>query len=206
MVVERDDSDIAFTYKGKRISIKFVADRTFFHDVFRNDYSSDGYARWFFSYLVVRKSLDTDRRIMAVPSTILDKISREFRSYPGVPATFILYIQAIAETYTMPSDIQIDFTPLYTAKILDDSGIRPLIISSVKEEKWIERIRKAGVDWNIDGFTESMSAQRIIEKAWTFPIPKESYVELLEVIDPIYYQKIIKIIGTPKRKGESSKH
>ena len=105
----------------------------------------------------------------------------------------------------MPSDIQIDFTPLYTAKILDDNGIRPLIISSVKEEKWIERIRKAGVDWNIDGFTESMSAQRIIENAWTSPVPKELYVELLEVIDRIYYQKIIKIIGTPNHKGESSK-
>ena len=206
MVSEKDDSDIAFTYNNKRLPVKFVTDRTFFHDVFRRDYSSDGYARWLYSYLVVRKSLDTDRRIMAVPSTILDKISTEFRSYPGVPATFILNIQAIAETYTMPSDIQIDFTPLYTAKILDDSGIRPLIISSVKAEKWIERIRKAGVDWNIEGFTESMSAQRIIENAWTSPVPKELYVELLEVIDRIYYRKIIKIIGTPKHKGESSKH
>lgn len=206
MVAEKDDSDLAFMQDGRRIPVKFVADRTFFHDTFRKDYSSDGYAKWLFSYLVVRKSLDTDRRIMAVPSTILDKISIEFRSYPGVPSTFILNIQAISETYTMPSDIQIDFTPLYTAKILDDSGIRPLIISSVKEEKWIERIRKAGVDWNIDGFTETMSAQRIIEKAWTSPVPKKFYAELLATIDKIYYEKIVKIIGTPNHKSESTKH
>jgi len=55
----------------------------------------------------------------------------------------------------------------------------PVIVSSVNEDKWLERVKKIGLDHSINGFSEQMSTTRIKNM---FPAPIKKTDEAREII------------------------
>ena len=184
-----------------------VADRSFFHDAFRSDYERPPYAEWLLAYLVTRRAVaPSPAKIMVTASSIIERLSKEFRSYPEIPAQAILAIRNLTEVHVVPDDVNLSWAPLYVSRILRDHSIVPVIVSSVKPEKWIERMKDAGLAWQIKGFnTDDISEKRVRENAWSCPLDAGTCARILEVTDPLY-SSVTKMVGRLPKDNIASSH
>jgi hypothetical protein len=178
--------------------VRFVIDRSFLHDAFRIDYPVNESAKWLFPYFVHRSAL-AKVKVCIMPSTAVERWSREFRPYLGQTPRAVLAVQAIAEVYQLADPrIRLDDSTLIVAKILNDSGITPVILSSVKADKWSERTQELGIKLGLEEFTEDMSKKRIQEKMWCAPMSAKSSVSLMKFMDTKFFSQIVKVLGYPK--------
>lgn len=181
-----------------------VADKSFFHDAWRTDYESKSKsdAEWLFAYILTRRALGYRERILATSLSVVDRISAEFKAYADIPAQVALVILQHAECYPIPGDVGLGLAPIYVAKRLSDDGRICLIVSSVKRQKWLDRLRLAGVTWEVKGFDASMSDQRAMSQAWFASIGSPLASRLLETLDSAY-KEVVGIIGGPEEwEGE----
>jgi len=198
---------------------RLLTDRTFFHDAWRTDYNPPYEARWLFMYLTTRQTFDESReKLLVVPEILARRLNSEFRAFPDVPANVVLLIREVALYYPTPTDISLDLAPLFVAKALADGGTVCLIISSVKTDKWIERLKRAEIDWKVEGFETAenprkISDRRAIQQAWFVPLGSKQVARLLRAWDSRYYKKVVEIIGPPDapkapigKKGRAAPH
>lgn len=175
---------------------RLVLDKSFFHDAFRTDYAENKTAKWLFPYLINRRALDKSRQVCVTASIILDRFAREFKTFPNIPSQTILAIRSITSVRPMPDDVEINYAPVYLAKMLYDSEIIPIVVSSVKLEKWRDRAQKAGITLGLEEFTELMSERRVMENLWFAPISSANCVKLLNSIDPLF-REVVELTGEP---------
>jgi len=183
---------------GRRL--RFVADKSFFHDAFRTDYPRQPDAVWLWAYIMARKAVDRHHRILVTSTSILTKLQQEFRDkFPEIPPQVILAIQSLTERISMPTeaDVSLELVPLYISKILRDAGTVPVIVSSVKFGKWVEREKRAGVRWGLEGFQVGMSDNRALEKLWFIPSNTHQASLVLQSLDPVY-KEVVQVIGRPQ--------
>ena len=197
-----DDKHYDLAHGG--VLFRFVADKSFFHDALRTDYQAQPDAGWLWTYLMARRTFDPHHKILISANSIVERLQAEFRTYPSIRPQVVLVIRTLAECYPIPPDIPLDFAPLYVAKILNDSGTVAVIVSSVKQQKWLERMKDAGVEWKVEGFKSEMSDKRAIEHSWFVPLSTHACSHILEGLDPLY-KLVTKMIGFPKRFAATRK-
>ena len=179
--------------------LRFLIDHTFFHDIFRSDYPHGDEAIWLLFYTYIRYTLIPNEKIIIVPNVIFKKIQFEFPIYHGISHSLILAISRIMEQFPIEVTDPI-LSMINVADRLLSKDIRPIIVSSVKVEKWLDHIQKWCVEIGLEGFTTVMSDKRIYEK---FPCElvnttKEEAKELLSNILSKYdseYQEVIRFIS-----------
>ena len=179
------------------IPLRFLIDHTFFHDIF-GDYPHSDKAKWLRFYTYIRYTQNRSEKIIIVPKVIFDKVQFEFPIYRGISHKVIQSIRRIMEIIPMEG-INSDLSIIYVASWLLSRDTIPIIISSVSEGKWLDRIKKLGVEIKFEGFTKVMSDRRIQEK---FPgvlvdTKKPETKEILSNILSIYdseYQRVLEII------------
>ena len=192
----RPHSDITIGVKG--VQLRLVAVKSFFHDAFRTDYEKQVDAEWLWAYIVGRKAVDPHHRILVTSSSIVERLRNDFRAFPSIPPQVVIVIRNVADRITIPSDVPLDLAPLYVAKILRDMRVAAVVVSSVKPGKWLERMMRAGVKWEVEGFEDGMSDLRAIEHAWFLPTDAHLCSHFLEHYDPVY-RDVIKLVGKPQR-------
>lgn len=173
-----------FSYKGTPII--FIADRSFFHDALRTEYSHPDDSEWLLFYSVVRHSLEPFHKILAMSSIVLDKLQNEFRSYPDIPPQIIQVVKKLVHIAQFSQDVPIDYSTIYATAYLSSKDIIPIIVSSVKEKKWLDRIKKAGMELKVKGYTKNMSYKRIDETFPGYLATAKDAREILQDFDPIY--------------------
>ncbi len=136
---------------------------------------------------------------MVTASAIVDRLEREFKAYRDIPPQVGLVIRGTVLCHQIPGDIDLGLAPLYVAKMLYDQGIKCLLISSVKARKWLDRMKQAGLDWEIEGFTPGMSDLRAVRKAWFAPGWKKASSTILEAFDSPVYAEVLKHLEAPER-------
>lgn len=195
---QQESLQIVSPLKIGRFPLLLVADKSFYHDALRSDYERPDDAEWLFAYLVSRRAISSiPEKIMVTASSIIDRLSKEFRSYPEIPAQTILAIRNLTDVYVVPDDVNLGWAPLYVSRILYDHSIVPVIVSSVKMEKWMDRMKDAGLKWQIRGFTtEEISSKRVRENAWSCPLNAGICATILKGADPLY-NSVTKLIGPP---------
>ncbi len=136
-------------------------------------------------------------KVCAMSSTVVDIWSREFRTYPGVTPQAVLAVKAIVDIYPLASiNVRPDDSTLFVAKILYDSEAIPVILSSVKEDKWKERAQTLGLKFGFEEFSEEMSKKRLDRLIWFSPLSADFCVKILRQVDPLYHS-IVRVIGYP---------
>lgn len=145
------------------IPLRFLIDHTFFHDYFRTDYPHSDVADWLFHYIYYRNTSIPNEKIIIVPKVIFDKLQFEFPIYRGIAHSVIQSLRKIIELF--PIEVtDPDLSMINVADRLLSKDIRPIIVSSVNEEKWLDHIKSWGVKIGLEGFTDIMSDNRIYEK------------------------------------------
>lgn len=162
-----------FIYKKRPIC--FLIDHTFLNDVFRPDYQHTNDGLWIFSYSITRYAFEPNEKILVVPKLILDILQTEgHSSITKNIYTISKFINVIPIKEESPNLAIIKLALLfYTQERF------PIIISSVTEDKWLERVKKIGLDYNINGFSEQMSTTRLKNM---FPAPIKKTDEAREII------------------------
>jgi hypothetical protein len=178
-----DDDDIPY---------RFIVDKTVFHDAFRTSYEHSEDPRWLTDYFLARLSIKPNK-ILTIPSTIIDRLSDEFKTYPDTPSQVILIIKSIASIYPFPKNEDLNHAPIYLAKTLADFGFIPVIVSSVKKEKWYDRGHKVGMIENIEEFTKSMSQKRLERGVWFYPVSATECKVILQQVDT-EYNKVLSLL------------
>ena len=176
--------------------MRFVLDRSFLHDSFRTDYPPNQSAKWLFPYLVHRVA-QARLKICVISSTAIDRWSREFRE-TGLTPKVVLAVEGIAHIQSLANNtLRLDDSTLIVAKLLHDRGMIPIILSSVKLDKWKERTQKLGIKLGLEEFTPEMSKKRIDQQMWSAPLSAEFCVSIMKAYDP-FFGRIVKIIDYPK--------
>ncbi len=175
-----------------------MADKSFFHDAWRTDYQPQTDAEWLWAYFVTRRSQRHEGKILATASSIVERLNAEFKAYPHIPSQVTLTIYDVGDVLQVPADVDLGLVPIFVAKILRDQGSVAMIVSSVKTEKWLERLKWAGLNWKVEGFTKEMSDDRAMEQAWFVPVGTHMASHYLEGLDPAY-KEVVKAIGSPAR-------
>jgi len=162
-----------FTYKNRQIY--FLIDHTFFNDAFRSDYSHTKDALWIVSYSIARRVFEQNEKILVVPQSILDII------YQKGKFSITQYIYTINKiTNVVPiREKSPNMAIVKIALLLDSQEKFPIIVSSVNEDKWLERVQRIGLDNKITGFSKQMSKKRLIN---IFPAPIKKFNEAREMI------------------------
>jgi len=144
-----------FIYKKR--PIYFLIDHTFFNDVFRQDYPHTKDGLWIFSYSITRYAFEPNEKILVVPKLILDILQREGHS------SITNHFNTIRKfTTIIPSrEVSPNLAIIKLALLFHSQERFPVIVSSVTEAKWLERVRKIGLDYSINGFSEQMSTTRL---------------------------------------------
>lgn len=179
--------------------LRFLIDHTFFHDVFRSDYPHGDEAIWLLFYTYIRYTLIPNEKIIIVPNVILGKIQFELPTYHGIPHSIILAISIIMEIF--PTEVTDPvLSMINVADRLLSKDIRPIIVSSVNEEKWLGHIQSWGAEIGLEGFTNVMSDKRIYEKfpCVLFDTKKADAKKILSDILSRYdseYQEVIRFIS-----------
>lgn len=173
-----------FTYK--KHPIYFLVDHTFYNDAFRPDYSHTKDALWIFSYNIIRHTFEPNEKILIVPKLILDLLQKEGHS------SITRHVYTISKlTLVIPiREESPNLAIIKLALLLDSQERIPIIVSSVKEDKWLERVRKLGLDYNINGFSEQMSSTRLKN---IFPAPIKTPDKAREIISK--YDSLFKRIN-----------
>lgn len=179
-----DDDDIPY---------RFIVDKTVFHDAFRTSYEHSEDPRWLTDYFLARLSIKPNK-ILTIPSTIIDRLSVEFKTYPDTPSQVILIIESIASIYQFPKNEDLNYAPIYLAKTLSDFGYIPVIVSSVKKEKWYDRGHRVGMIQNVDDFTKSMSQRRLEKGVWFYPVSASECKGILHQVDH-EYDKVLPLLS-----------
>jgi len=205
-------NDLYVTNKnGLKIPVRLVADKSFFHDAFRTDYEPQIDAEWLWAYLAARRAIDPRHRIAVTATSIIDRLESELRPFLrpnlGGAVSVGLLIRNLVRPYYIPPEENLGWAPLYVARILRDSGTIPIVVSSVKPERWMQRMKDAGVQWKIEGFQPGMADLRAVEHAWFVPFDTHFCSHVLEEADPLY-RSITNIVGMPERgrKDTPAKH
>lgn len=190
----------ATTRSGKKVTIRLIADKSFFHDAFRIDYKPQIDAEWLLAYLVARRAIDPRHRIAVTASSIIERLEQELRLRPhaGGAVSVGLVIRNLVRPYHIPPEENLSWAPLYVARLLSDAGTISLVISSVKNDRWMQRMKDAGVEWKVKGFQPGMSSLRALEHAWFVPFDTHGCSHILEKYDPLY-GPVTTIIGLPER-------
>jgi hypothetical protein len=187
--VKEDDDDP----KVAGHSIRFIADKSFFHDVFRTDYDHQDESRWMSDYLFARNSIKPNHKLMITPSSIIGRLRDEIGSHGDIQFQTMLTVEAITEIYPYPNNENLKFAPIYLAKTIFDFGFIPVIISSVSGEKWLERAHKVGMIQNEEEFTKNMSIKRLDGKMWFVPANARECTDILKDFDNLY-QKVTSLL------------
>lgn len=178
--------------------IRLVGDRTLFHDMFRKtheDVDADS-ARWLLAYLTWRNALNPTDVILVTARSILREVELAFRNIeyqlPRVLAATYSFVRQVDLPDTVPSK----HAAIYVAKLLSDQGGVPLLATSVQIDKMVERIHEAGLELQVEGFTERMSELRVKRGAWCIPAGPVPLTYFLSIYDPMY-QEIVPSLGIP---------
>jgi len=172
------------------IRLCFVTDATFYHDAFRTDYNHSENANWILFYTITRYTSNPTEKILLIPKPILDYLKREFRLYHDISPGIIRAISRITEIFPI-DDVTPENATIYAALWLSSRDVLPIIISSVKKRKWIDRMRRLGIEHELEGFSSGMSDRRV-EK--TFPIYLTDANEARQILSKhdSEYQKIMR--------------
>lgn len=178
----------------------FVIDKSFLHDYFRHDYPTNKPAKWLFNYFAHRMAHSLTK-ICVISSTALDRWREEFTAtqvYTELTPRAILSVEAWAEVISLQNpSLRLDDSTLIIAKVLYDHRMIPVIISSVKPEKWADRTQKLGIKLGIAQFSEDMSEKRVDENMWSAPLTAEYCVGLMKTYDRLF-EVIVKEVGYPE--------
>ena len=116
--------------KFNNSEIRFVLDKSFFHDALRTDYKQEGCAPWLFAYFFQRSAIDKTQRYCRTSSLIIDLLSNELKGFRHIAPQTILMLKSIIRVHNMPEEkVSPDYSILYLAKILFDNNRIPIITS-----------------------------------------------------------------------------
>jgi hypothetical protein len=137
-------------------------------------------------------------------STAVERWVREFRPYSGQVPRAVLAVEAIADVVRLGNTpLSLDDSTLIVAKLLNDNGTIPVILSSVKAEKWKGRTQELGLKLGLEEFTEDMSEKRIEENMWCAPMSAKACVNIMKLFDGGFFPQIVKVLGYPKAEVQA---
>jgi len=171
---------MSFTYKKHQIYL--LLDHTFFNDAFRSDYPHEKDALWIWSYNIARYTFKPDEKIIIVPKITLDILKKKGRYEVTRNIYAINKLTNIIETGDNSSELAI----IKIAILLNDHEKIPNIITSRKEAKWLDDIKRLSLSYEIKSFSKQMSIKRLKNY---FPGYIKTPVEAREIIskyDSIY--------------------
>lgn len=146
----------------------------------------------------MRRALGFTDPVMATASSIVDRLDDEFKRFQDIPPQVGLVIRGVLECRSIPREVDLALAPLYVAMMLADAGTICIIVSSVKPRKWLSRVKKAGLDWEVEGFTPKMSDLRAQRRAWFEPLGTHGASHILELYDAAY-PEVLKYFSGPLR-------
>ncbi len=100
-----------------------------------------------------------------MPEIIFNKkVQSEFPIYSDTPYTAIHAFYKMIDLFKLYEIVDLDSSIIKVANRLLSKDIRPIIVSSVNEKKWLELIKKWGLEIGLEEFTKVMSDNRIYKK------------------------------------------